>query len=221
MVKTLNYITKNVAVLLRKAYIAEGLFEMRGFDFCAYDSERSHRLISYPENGKPRYCVLDSNDKVQYAFDETTLIKYMQLLQQSLQANANLKKAFDLCVHHQARPFKLFFNRRLEVDYSRSPFPQIYNDILKAQHIDSKQQNLIKPALNYMQIGISFNYVPQSGGDDDQMRTLISVLHDLRALDMLRKNLPQVYDEISKNVIESEAGKFYLLDSIEGFNHDQ
>ena len=72
-----------------------------------------------------------------------------------------------------------------------------------------------------MQIGISFNYVPQSGGDDDQMRTLISVLHDLRALDMLRKNLPQVYDEISKNVIESEAGKFYLLDSIEGFNHDQ
>jgi DNA-binding Lrp family transcriptional regulator len=53
------------------------------------------------------------------------------------------------------------------------------------------------------------------------MMTLISVMHDLRALDVLRKNLPQVYAEISKYVSVSEAGKFYLLDSIEGFNHDE
>jgi hypothetical protein len=51
--------------------------------------------------------------------------------------------------------------------------------------------------------------------------TLISVLHDLRALDVLRTTLPRVYDEVSKCVSESEAGKFYLLDSIEGFNHDE
>ena len=75
--------------------------------------------------------------------------------------------------------------------------------------------------MNYMQIGVSFNYIPQSAGTDDQMMTLISVLHDLRALDVLRKNLPKVYDEINKYVSESEAGKFYLLDSIEGFNHDE
>jgi hypothetical protein len=53
------------------------------------------------------------------------------------------------------------------------------------------------------------------------MVTLISVLHDLRALELLRKNLPQVYGEIKKHIHTSEAGSFYLLDSIEGFNHDE
>jgi hypothetical protein len=42
--------------------------------------------------------------------------------------------------------------------------------------------------------------MPQSNGAEEKMMTLISVLHDLRALDVLRKKLPQVYDEISKYV---------------------
>jgi hypothetical protein len=53
------------------------------------------------------------------------------------------------------------------------------------------------------------------------MTTLISVLHDLRALEMLRKKLPQVHNEIQNRVKGSEAGMFYLLDSIEGFNHEE
>ena len=216
-----NNISKNVGVLLRKAYIAEGLFEMRGFDFSAYDSGRRHRLITYQNNGKSGGCVLDSNNQVEYQLDDPVLIKYMLLLEQSLQADANLKNAFDLCIKNQAKPFKLFFNRQLEVDYAKSPFPKIYNAILKAHNIESNQQNFIRPALNYMQIGISFNYMPRSSATEDKMMTLISVLHDLRALETLRKNLPQVYNEISKQVSESEAGKFYLLDSIEGFNHDE
>jgi hypothetical protein len=216
-----NYISKSVGVLLRKAHIAEGLFEMRGFDFGAYDSGRTHRLITYQKNEKRRCCVLNSNNKVDFALDDAELIKYMLLLEQSLRADANLKNAFDLCIRNQASPFKLFLNKQLEVDYSKSPFPEIYSDILKANNIDSNQQNLIRPSLNYLQIGISFNYMPQSNGAEEKMMTLISVLHDLRALDVLRKKLPQVYDEISKYVSVSEAGKFYLLDSIEGFNHDE
>jgi hypothetical protein len=216
-----NYISKSVGVLLRKAHIAEGLFEMRGFDFSAYDSGRTHRLITYQKNGKSGCCVLDSNNKVDFALDDAELIKYMLLLEQSLKADANLKNAFDLCIRNQANPFKLFLNKQLEVDYSKSPFPEIYRGILKAKNIDPNQQNLIRPSLNYLQIGISFNYIPQSNGTEEKMMTLISVLHDLRALDVLRKNLPQVYAEISKYVSVSEAGKFYLLDSIEGFNHDE
>ena len=216
-----NYISKSVGVLLRKAHIAEGLFEMRGFDFSTYDSGRIHRLISYQKNGKSGCCVLDSNNKVDFALDDAELIKYMLLLEQSLKADANLKNAFDLCIRNQANPFKLFLNKQLEVDYSKSPFPEIYRGILKAKNIDPNQQNLIRPSLNYLQIGISFNYIPQSNGAEEKMMTLISVLHDLRALDVLRKNLPQVYAEISKYVSVSEAGKFYLLDSIEGFNHDE
>jgi hypothetical protein len=216
-----NYISKSVGVLLRKAHIAEGLFEMRGFDFGAYDSGRSHRLIAYQKNGKRSCCVLNSNNKVDFALDDAELIKYMLLLEQSLKADANLKNAFDLCIRNQASPFKLFLNKQFEVDYSKSPFPEIYRNILKANNIDPNQQNLIRPSLNYLQIGISFNYIPQSNGAEEKMMTLISVLHDLRALDVLRKNLPQVYDEISKYAGVSEAGTFYLLDSIEGCNHDE
>jgi hypothetical protein len=145
----------------------------------------------------------------------------MLLLEQSLKSDANLKNAFRLCMQNQASAFKLFLNKQLEVDYSKSPFPRIYRDILMAKKINSNQQNLIRPSLNYLQIGISFNYIPQSDSAEEKMMTLISVLHDLRALDVVRKNLPQVYDEISKCVSVSEAGKFYLLDSIEGFNHDE
>jgi hypothetical protein len=107
------------------------------------------------------------------------------------------------------------------VDYSKSHFPPIYRNILKENITSSNQQNLIRPALNYLQIGISFNYIPQPDGAADKMITLISVLHDLRALALLRKNLPQVYNEIEKRVGVSEAGRFYLLDSIEGCNNDE
>ncbi|MGD9012374.1 MAG: hypothetical protein PVF62_08255, partial [Desulfobacterales bacterium] len=94
-------------------------------------------------------------------------------------------------------------------------------DILNANKIDTNQRNLIRPALNYMQIGISFNFIPQYAGFEENMTTLISVLHDLRALEMLRKKLPQVHNEIQNRVKGSEAGMFYLLDSIEGLSNDE
>jgi hypothetical protein len=216
-----NNISKDVGVLLRKAYIGDGLFEMRGFDFTAFDPGRCHRLIAYQQNGNPKYCVLNSKNTVEYALSDGYLLKYMLLLQQALRDDLRLKEAFYSCAHHRSEPLKLFFNRQLEVDYSKSAFPGIYRDILKAKKVDSSHLNLIKSALNYLQIGISFNYIPQPGNSKNDMVTLISVLHDLRALELLRKNLPQVYSEIKKHIHTSEAGSFYLLDSIEGFNHDE
>jgi hypothetical protein len=113
-----NYISKSVGVLLRKAHIAEGLFEMRGFDFGAYDSGRTHRLITYQKNEKRRCCVLNSNNKVDFALDDAELIKYMLLLEQSLRADANLKNAFDLCIRNQASPFSAFETRQAPLNYS-------------------------------------------------------------------------------------------------------
>jgi hypothetical protein len=216
-----TYISKDVGVLLRKAYIGDGLFEMRGFDSAAYDSNHAHRLIVYQKNGNPRCCVLSSNNAVEYSLDDVVLLKYLLLLQQALADDLKLKNALGFCIRGEAKPVKLFFNRQLEVDYSKSIFPPVYRDILKAKKTNSNQQNLIRPALNYLQIGISFNYIPQPGGAADNMITLISVLHDLRALELLRKNLPQVYNEIEKRVGVSEAGRFYLLDSIEGCSNDE
>jgi hypothetical protein len=73
--------------------------------------------------------------------------------------------------------------------------------------------------LNYLQIGVSLNYVLLNDSAEDRVHTHISILHDLRALEALKNNLPQVYSEISKGAFISEAGRFYLLDSIEGHSH--
>jgi hypothetical protein len=54
---------------------------------------------------------------------------------------------------------------------------------------------------------------------DDRMFTHISVLHDLRALEPLRKNLPEVYAAVAKNGFITESGRYYLLDSINGHNN--
>jgi hypothetical protein len=216
-----NYLSKNVGVLLRKAYIGDGLFEMRGFDFSTYRPDHTHRLVVFERNQKAQCCVLNSSNTVEFSLDDADLLKYLFLLQQALADDVKLISAFKNCIQGQAKPVKLFFNLKLEVNYAKSPFPRIYRDILSANKIDLNQRNLIRPALNYMQIGISFNYIPQYNGFEENMTTLISVLHDLRALEMLRKKLPQVHNEIQNRVKGSEAGKFYLLDSIEGFNHEE
>ena len=216
-----NHVSKDVGVLLHRAYIGEGLFEMRGFDFAAFDPGHYHQLIAYQQNGEPKCCVLNSKNTVEYILSDVQLLKYMHLLQQALRDDLRLRGAFYSCIQSQAKPLKLFFNRQLEVDYSKSAFPGIYSDILRKTKVDLSHRNLIKSALNYLQIGISFNYISQGGNPHHNMITLISVLHDLRALELLRKNLPQVYGEINKRINTSEAGSFYLLDSIEGFNHDE
>lgn len=216
-----NHISKDVGVILRQAHIGEGLFEMRGFDFSAFDPDRCHQVMVYQLNGQPKCCVLNSKNAVEYTLSDIHLLKYMLLLQQALRDDSRLKSAFGSCIQSQAKPLKLFFNRQLEVNYSKSAFPEIYRDIFKKTGIDASKRNLVKSALNYLQIGISFNYLPHCGKPQNNMITLISVLHDLRALELLRKNLPRVYGEIKKRATTSEAGSFYLLDSIEGLNHDE
>jgi hypothetical protein len=216
-----NFISKDVNVLLRKAYIAEGLFELRGFDFSSYDPNTSCRLISYQKKDTSKLCVLNSNNQVQYWVEDYQLLKYLSLLENSIKADPNLKMALNLCIQGQAKPLKLFFNKQLEIDYSKAPFPKIYCDIFKTSQITPNQRNLVKPSLNYLQTGISFNYSPRSAGTEDGLMTHISIMHDLRAIESLRKNLPQVYAEVSKRALVSEAGRFYLLDSLNGCDNDE
>lgn len=216
-----NNISKNVGVLLRRAHIGDGLFELRGFDFSRYRADQTYRLIVFKRDGKPQCCVLNSANAVEFHLENDGLLKYLFLLQQALVDDIKLIRAFKHCIQNQAKPVKLFFNQKLEVNYAKSPFPKIYRDILNANKIDMNQRNLIRPALNYMQIGISFNFILQDNGIEENMTTLISVLHDMRALELLRKKLPQVHNEIQNRVKGSEAGMFYLLDSIEGFTHEE
>ena len=148
------------------------------------------------------------------------LIKHMHLLEQSLRVNPSISRAFSRCVKGQATPVKLFFNKKLEIDYAKTALPAIYQNVFKTLEVGLNQRNLIKPILNYLQVGVSLNYILPEEGQEDRMYTHISVLHDFRALEPLRKNLPQVYSALLKQAFITEAGRYYLLDSINGYSNE-
>ncbi len=214
-----NFITKDVGVILNKAYIAEGLFELRGYDFKSFTPAKSYRLLAYKSGGEPKACVLTGRNQVEFYLSDYHLIKYLHLLEQSLRADSGLCGAFGQCLAGQAQPIKLFFNKKLEIDYAKSPLPAFYQDVFRTLNVSLKQRNLIKPMLNYLQIGVSLNYMFNDDNRDDRMFTHISILHDCRALEPLRKNLPEVFATVSKLGCASEAGRYYLLDAINGFNN--
>ncbi len=211
---------KDVGVILNRAYIADGLFELRGYDFGSYKPERSYRLISYTNNGDSKACVLTNHNIIDFKLSDNNLIKHMHLLEQSLRANPSINEAFSRCVKGQATPIKLFFNKKLEIDYAKNALPAIYQDVFKTLDVGLNQRNLIKPVLNYLQVGVSLNYILPEEGLEDRMYTHISVLHDFRALEPLRKNLPQVYSELLKQAFITETGRYYLLDSINGYSNE-
>jgi len=214
-----NSIAKDVGVILNKAYVAEGMYELRGYDFQSYNPAAFHRLFSYSNGKEPKACVLTDQDQVEFYITDKQLLKHMFLLEQSLKANPSLCQAFELCAGGQATPIKLFFNKKLEIDYAKSPLPAIYQDVLRTHITESNHRNLIKPILNYLQIGISLNYMLAADDHDDRMITHISVLHDLRALEPLRKNLPDVYAAVARHGFITDSGRYYLLDSINGYDN--
>ena len=214
-----NSITKEVGVLLNKAYVTEGLYELRGYDFKSYNPAKTYRILSYKSGGERKACVLTDQNTVEFYLSSHHLLRHILLLEQSLKSDPSLGKAFKLCTGGQANPIKLFFNKNLEIDYSKAPFPSIYQRVFQDNNIGSNQRKMIKPILNYMQIGISLNYMLTADEQDERMYTHISVLHDFRALDPLRKNLPDVYAAVSKHGFFTESGRYYLLDSIDGYNN--
>lgn len=221
----LNYVINNlgnvVGVVLDKAYIADSLFEMRGFDFNTFNSNNVYRMIKVIREEKPRFYVFDLNNNVEYWIDDIRLIHYMHLLEQSIKANFELYSSFKACMDGEAQALKLFFRRQLEIDYSRARLPEIYKTVFNSRDINKWDKELFLDSLKKMQFGISFQYVPRTGSDEECLLTNISVLHDFKALEPIKDEFPWIYSEIDKRTSVSEVGKYYLLDSIKGYKNEQ
>jgi hypothetical protein len=211
-----NYFLKEVEVILEKAYVSNGLFEMRGFDFEAYEPEKTFRMFIFLFNGKPRCCVLNSNNTVKFWVTEYELIHYMHLLDQSIKTNPRFNESLRQCINGNAKPLVLSFSRQREIDYSKAHLPEIYKEVFETYNIGSKERNVVVNSLNNLQLGISFKYVPKSDSGEGKFFTNISVMHDFKALEPIKHHLPQLYSAIKKRAPESDAGKYYLLDSKRG-----
>jgi hypothetical protein len=163
--------------------------------------------------------VLTSLGNLDFRLPDPQIVKYACLVENTLNFCEGFRKAFDACFAGGARPVRLFFNRQLEVDYSKANFPEIYRDVFRASETAASNRNLVKPVLNYLQTAVSLSYLPPPDSGEERLLTHICILHDMRALEPLRKSLPAVYAEMSRRAFSTEAGRFYVLDSITGGAH--
>ena len=214
-----NSISQKTKVVANRAYLMNGLFEMRGFNFTGYNGENSYRLIRFDQNNRARYCVLNANYQFEYWVDDNVLINYMHLLNQCIHSDQKLREALTLCIMDQAKPLKLFFANQLGQSYSEKHLPGIYREAFNAHRVSPHEKDTIADSLNKFQSIISFNFVALSGAEKNKLCTNISVMHDFRALEPIKSQLPGIYSAINKKVQVSDAGKLYLLDSMRGYQN--
>lgn len=215
----INSISNKTKVIANKAYLLNGLFEMRGFNFKDFNAKNSYQLLKFLQNNQMRYCVLNANYQFEYWINDNILINYMHLFEQCIQSDPKLREALNLCIKGDAKPLKLFFAKQLGQDYSDKHLPTVYREVFNAHKISPDEKDTIAGTLNKFQSIVSFNFVPLSGAEKYKLCTNISVMHDFRALEPIKGHLPHVYSEINKKALVSDAGKLYLLDSMRGYQN--
>lgn len=212
-----QFFGQKVGVILNSTHVSNGLFEMRGFDFKSYDPHRSYKLVKFIENGMPKAHVIGPDNKVDFVVGNYTLISYLQILDQAIRENPRFRDSLYQCMTGRATPLKILFNKEFEIDYSKTALPKVYQDIFDNCQVGSTERDVVTSSLNHLQFGIAFSYVPESDSGKNKLYTQISVMHNVRAIEPLKDELPQLYSEINKRATFSEAGHFYLLDSIRGY----
>lgn len=217
----INNINKDVGVLLSMAQIADGLFDMGGFDFTSYDPQRRHRLIRFDRDGEPKCCILGTDNKVSYWIEDIKILQLLHLLDQSIRTNLKLKESLQQCIEGEAKPLKLFFNQELEIEYTSTQPPEVYRQVFEGRQMEATEKNVVINSLKNLQFGISLNYILKSDSGKEKLCTSMSVMHDIRALDPIKDIVPEIYTEINKRTQASEAGRFYLLDAIKGYRNEQ
>jgi hypothetical protein len=211
-----SHVGRDVRVTIHRAHISEGLFELRGFPAAGFSPANTCTLYLYSREGQPAACVLTALGNLDFRLPAPQAINYLSLLENTLNFSPGFRRAFDACFAGGARPVRLVFNRQLEVDYSKASFPEVYRDVFRTAKAAATHCNLVKPVLNYLQTTVALSYLPSGRSGDERLLTHMCILHDLRAIEPLRKSLPAVYAEMNRRAFSTEAGRFYILDSITG-----
>lgn len=222
--KQLNYVKKNatldVPVKLARAQISDGLFELQGFDIHQYAPEATYPLVRMHHKGKTVACVLNDDNSVAFWLDDPKVIGYLQLFDYCLQNNRRMHESLSRCLTGSADPMRLLFNQALEIDYAKARLPELYREILEDSDKTSHMARSIKQSLNHHQLGVSLNSILHQDVDGGGVRTDISILQEMRALEPIRKQFPDVFNAVTQRAALSDAGRFYLLDSISGVDHE-
>ena len=224
LARKLDYIRDNlgqeVVTRLAGAYLSEGLFDLRGFDFKSYQPARTCQLVRASLNGEERLWLGDTVGKRYSQITQTHLLPCLQVLEHALKANPTLAEALSLCLDGRADAWRLMVNRQLTVDYTKAMPPPVYREVFANCRLSSGAKSTVINLLNQNQLGISFNFIPHTDTGERKIITTLSVLHDIRALEPLRATQPDVYRLINERAFASELGRFYLLEAIKGYQRE-
>jgi hypothetical protein len=212
-----SFLYKDVSVTLKRAYLSNGLFEMRGYDFRLFDAAMTYKMLKVCIDGKTRCCVFNSNNQIEYWVENIQLFYFMHMLEHSLLKDSKFNNALDMCIRGDALPLKIFFNKQFLINYSEENLPGIYKDIFQAFQMESYAKTAVVDSLKHLQYSIAFNCISNTDSGPGEMVTSVSVMHNFRALEPIKKIFPHVYSSINKKAYVSEAGKYYLLDSLLGY----
>lgn len=219
----LDFVRRNagreIDVRLERAEFADGLFEMKGFDFINFNPRIAYRLIRFEHDGRPKACVLNENHTIAFWLDDVKLVNYLQLFEYCIQQNHPLRESLIQCIQGKAAALRLMFTPRLEIDYSRAPLPAVFQEAIGRTHLADPQDLLIKQNLNQYQMGVSFNTMALQESGRSELCTHISILQDLRALEPIKDRIPDLFAKMARRAAQSEEGRFYLLESICGARH--
>lgn len=210
----LNHVHKKIGVLINKAHIDKGLFEMKGFNFEFFDPEKASWLIIGTRNDVSEAYVLGPDGSVEFKIEEIDLIRYLHFFQASLKTNSKLRNLINESVRGQIRLLKLFINRELEIDYFKTDLPKIYKEVFDSNAIPSDARKLIVSALNKKQIGIFMNYIYDSAEGKSRPSASMYVMHDIEALEAVKEILPYLYSQINQKLGDLTADKYYLMDTM-------
>jgi hypothetical protein len=211
---------RQIEVRLKRPYIADGLFEMKGFDFVNFDPRVQYRLIRFVQDGTPKACVTEDDHTIAFWLDDIKLVNYLQLFQHCIQHDQHMRESLHNCIRGKAAALRLMFNHRLEIDYSRAPLPAVFQEAIGEKQLAGHSDHLIKQNLNHYQVGVSFNAMTLQAGGGSALRTHISILQNLRALEPIKDRLPNLFAAMAERSAQSEEGNFYLLEAISGVRHE-
>jgi hypothetical protein len=199
--------------------LKNGVFELRAFDFTRFDPNASHRMLKVYMKGQARVCILDKNRQVSFWLSEPGLFNYLHLLRLSIEINPTFKEAFRQFLKGAACPVKLLFKQDLAIDYSRCELPTLYRQAISEGHMVEQDRARLLGSLNHRQLGVSVHYLPRWKSKHDHLCTNLSVMHDIRALNSIKETLPALYTRVAKLASNTEAGDYYLLDAITGYQN--
>ena len=157
-----EHVNRLVGMTINRAHMAEGLFDISGFNFQAFNPGIAFRLLRYHQDGKTRFCVLNGLGRADFVIETPRQIGYLQVLQQSLDTDPKIVEPFRTCMEGSASPLRLFFNTRLTIDYSNVHIPAVYRQVLQSHPLQTSGRQALLRAIGDMQLGVALNYVPRS-----------------------------------------------------------